>query len=182
METERISFQSLVARTIVVHTVTYVAVGALAAVILGYGQLFALPELACYMRQIEDKWVMAGPLLQPIRGLIFACVFYALRGRLFGSSRGWLVMWLMLVGVGILSTFGPAPGSVEGLVYTRVPLRAQLTGLPEVITQAMLLACVLVWWVRHPERRWVSWVLGALFVVVVALLTLGLTMTQGQPN
>jgi hypothetical protein len=28
------------------------------------------------MRPITDSWVMAGPLFQPVRGLIFALVFY----------------------------------------------------------------------------------------------------------
>ncbi|MGC2662378.1 MAG: hypothetical protein WA324_30810 [Bryobacteraceae bacterium] len=48
---------------------------------------------------------MAGPLLQPIRGLIFALVFYPLRACLFERRNGWLLMSKILVALGILSTF-----------------------------------------------------------------------------
>jgi len=66
------------------------------------------------MRPITDKWVMAGPLLQPIRGLIFALVFYPLRTCFFNRGNGWLLMSWILVALGILSTFAAASGSIEG--------------------------------------------------------------------
>jgi len=51
---------------------------------------FAKPEVACFMRQLNDPVVMAGPLFQPIRGVIFALAFYPLRGVLFGGrADGW---------------------------------------------------------------------------------------------
>jgi hypothetical protein len=37
-------------------------------------------------------------------------------------------MWVTLVLVGIFSTFGPAPGSIEGLVCTVLPAARQLIG------------------------------------------------------
>jgi hypothetical protein len=92
MPTEQMSYLSLTIRTIVVHTVTYFIAGLAASVLLGYANLFALPELSCYMRPVSDRWVMAGPLLQPIRGAIFGSVFYMLRERLFVPSRGWIAL------------------------------------------------------------------------------------------
>ena len=35
-----------------------------------------------------SHWVMAGPLFQPIRGVIFALAFYPLRSVLFAEKRG----------------------------------------------------------------------------------------------
>ena len=43
-------------------TITYFFVGALAATALHYREAFARPEMACWMRQLNDPWVMAGPL------------------------------------------------------------------------------------------------------------------------
>jgi hypothetical protein len=83
------------------------------------GQTFttmAHPESG--MRQMNDPLVMAGPLFQPLRGLVFATVFYPLRERLFCRRDGWLVMSWILIGVGILSTFSAATGSIEGMIYT----------------------------------------------------------------
>jgi hypothetical protein len=181
MQMSQPSFWSLALKTAIVHTVTYFVVGLTAFLLLDYERLFAKPQLAAYMRQTNDPWVMAGPLFQPIRSVFFASVFYWLRERLFAQRLGWLVMWWMLVAVGILSTFGPSPGSLEGMIYTRIPWWEQVVGLPEVLVQSLLLSVLLVYWVRHPEKRWLSWLLGMLFVLVILLPTLGL-MTQRTPN
>ena len=68
--------------------------------------------------------------------------------------------------LGILSTFGPAPGSIEGLVYTIIPVSDQLVGLTEVVPQAFLFSLVLFFWVRHPEKRF-----GDRFVLVAGHCT-----------
>jgi hypothetical protein len=164
----------LAVKTIVVHTITYMLMGMLAATLLGYGEAFAAPWMACWMRQTDDPMVMAGPLFQPIRGLLFALAFYPLRGLLFGRKKGWLVLWWLLVALGILSTFGPAPGSVEGMLYTVIPVSQQLMGWLEVIPQALLLSVILFYWVSHPEKRWLTWLMVAVFVVMLLLPALGL--------
>ena len=83
---------------------------------------FAEAEMRTWMRQISDPIIALGPALQPLRGILFALAFYPLREILFGRKNGWLVTWLLLVALGIFSTFGPAPGSVEGAIYTTLPL------------------------------------------------------------
>jgi hypothetical protein len=171
------SLVSLIARTIVVHTITYFLMGILAATLLGYAEAFATPWMACWMRQLDDPMVTAGPLFAPIRGLIFALAFYPLRGLLFGRKNGWLVLWWLLVALGILSTFGPAPGSVEGVIYTVIPISQQLRGWLEVVTQALLLSVILVYWVNHPKKRWLNWLMGVIFVVMLLLPALGLLVT-----
>jgi hypothetical protein len=167
----------LTARTIVVHTITYFLLGLLASTLLGYAQAFAAPWMACWMRQLDDPLVTAGPLFAPLRGLIFALAFYPLRGVLFGRKNGWLVMWWLLVALGILSTFGPAPGSVEGMVYTVIPISQQLTGWLEVVPQALLLSAILFYWVNHPQKKWLNWVMGTIFVLMLLLPALGLLLS-----
>lgn len=176
MESRPPSFPGLAARTIVVHTITYFLMGLLASTLLGYAESFARPWMACWMRQTDDPIVMAGPLFAPVRGLIFALAFYPLRETFFGRKNGWLIMWWLLVALGILSTFGPAPGSIEGMVYTVIPIWQQLTGWLEVIPQALLLSVILFYWVNHPEKRWLNWLLGAIFVVMLLLPALGLAV------
>jgi hypothetical protein len=111
MNQTRPIFSEAVIKTIVTHTVTYFIMGLLASTILDYTRFFADSNLNLMMRQTNDPWVMIGPLFQPIRGLLFGIVFYLLREPFFGKKNGWLVMWFMLVVVGIISTFGPTPGS-----------------------------------------------------------------------
>jgi len=121
---------------------------------------------------------MAGPLFQPIRGLLFGIAFFLLRDVIFGRKLGWLVLWIVLVVIGIISSFGPAPGSIEGMIYTIIPIRIQMKGLPEVILQALIFSIILVYWVNHSRKKWINWVMGIAFVLVALLPTLGLLIGQ----
>jgi len=163
-------------KTIIVHTVTYMFMGLLASTYLNYEEHYALPYLACWMRQFGDPILTAGVLFQPIRGIIFALAFYPLRDVLFGKKRGWLILWWLLVALGILSTFGPPPGSIEGMIYTVIPITSQIRGYLEIVPQALLLAAGLCYWVNHPEKKWLNWVLGFAFVLSLIFPILGLVL------
>jgi len=178
LEAPRITLPSLTMKTIVVHTVTYFIAGILAYNINGYEKLYAQPPLVYLMRQTSDPIVMAGALFQPIRGVIFALAFYPLRSILFGKPRGWLVMWWLLLALGVLSTFGPAFGSVEGLIYTTIPARAQILGLWEVVLQSFLFSFILFHWVNQPQKRWLPWALSTAFGIALLLPVLGLLATK----
>lgn len=176
MNNNQPGFLALAAKTIVAHSVTYFFMGILASTFLNYAERFARPEMACWMRQLDDPLIMAGPLFQPIRGLIFALAFFPLREILFGKKNGWLIMWWTLVALGILSTFGPPPGSIEGMIYTRIPILDQLTGWLEVVPQALLLSVILFYWVNHPEKKWLNWVMGVVFFLLLLMPIAGLLM------
>ena len=178
LDAKRITLPSLTIKTIVVHTVTYFVAGILAFTLNDYQQMYAQPPLSYFMRPTTDRMVMAGPLFQPIRGVIFALAFYPLRSILFGTRRGWLVLWWLLLALGVLSTFGPAFGSVEGLIYTVIPPREQILGLWEVLLQSFLFAFILFYWVNEPQKRWLRWTMAAAFCIVLLLPVLGLLTTR----
>jgi hypothetical protein len=139
-------------KTAVVHTVTYFMVGVAALFLLDYPTLFRESVLRVWMRPISDPLVMAGPLFQPIRGVLFGAVFYMLRDPFFGHPRGWLTMWVVLVVFGILGTFGAPPGSIEGAIYTVLPLSLHVKLLPEVLVQSFLLSWLVFRWVNREKR------------------------------
>jgi len=174
METKNISLIGLTCKSAVVHTITYFLAGLAAASLFHYEGLFAIPSLAGFMRPYDSTWVMLGPLFQPVRGMLFALAFYPLRANLFQNKYGWLTMWGLLAVLGIFSTYGPTPGSIEGLLYTQVPLASHLRGLPEVLLQSFVYALVLHAWVDHAEKRWIAWLLVAVFLVLMAFPILGL--------
>jgi hypothetical protein len=169
-----------ITKTIVTHTVTYFIIGLLASTILDYPRFFAESSLNLMMRPTNDPWVMAGPLFQPIRGFLFGIVFYLLREPFFGAQNGWLVMWSVLVVVGVISTFGPVPGSLEGMLYTVFPLWVHLRGLPEVLLQSLFLSVIVCYWVNHPRNTWLTWVMGIAFVILMSFPIIGLLV--GQPR
>lgn len=168
----------LIVKTSVVHTLTYFFMGILAYNFLNYEELFATSVLSCFMRPTDSVWVAAGPMFQPIRGLIFALAFYPLREIVFGKKNGWLILWWVLVALGILSTFGAAVGSVEGIIYSIVPV--SILSYVEVVPQAFLLSAILFYWVNHPEKKWLNWVLGIFFVLVMLLSAMGMMAATGM--
>ncbi len=173
---QNITFLGLTVKTAVVHTVTYFIMGLLALYLLEYRTAFSEPITREYMRQVSDPIVALGPALQFIRGILFAIAFHPLREILFGRKNGWLITWLLLVSLGILSTFAAAPGSVEGLLYTKMPVGLQISGWAEVMIQALLLSAILYYWVNHPEKKWLSWVLGIVYVLAVIFSILGFVL------
>ena len=177
MQDRPLTLPGIAARAAVVHTLTYFAVGILALNLFDYSEKFADPGLRSYMRQTDDPLVMAGVLFQPIRGALFGAVFYLLREVLF-RRHGWWIAWATLVVVGIVSPFGPAPGSIEGLIYTKLSMRSLWGGILEVLTQSLLLSVLTFHWVNHPEKRWLTRVLVTLFVIALGLPVIGLLSLQ----
>jgi len=180
LEETRLSLSTLTLKTVVVHTITYFIAGFLAYTLGGYEKTFSEPPLSHLMRPTSDPMVMAGPLFQPVRGAIFALALYPLRRVLFGRSRGWLILWWLLLALGVLSTFGPAPGSVEGLIYTIIPPLDQILGLWEVLLQSLLLSVILFYWVNNPGKRWLNWTLGIAFSIVIILPLMGLFLAPRE--
>lgn len=174
LETSLLNFRTVVVKTTVAHTVTYFVIGVLAFFVFDYARLYAETELRFLMRPTTDPVVMLGPLFQPIRGLVFGCLFFLLRETFFATRWSWLRLWLVLVVVGVMGPMGPAPGSLEGMIFTKIPLVVQLKGLPEVVLQTLVFSRILCYWVDHPEKRWLSWCLGVVFVVACLLPVLGL--------
>lgn len=149
----KVTFAGFALRVIVVHTVTYFVFGMIMSNLLGYAELFKQDVIKDYMLPVGDHRLLAGPFLQPIRGLIFAIGLWPLRELLIASKRGWLILWGLLVTIGILSTPAASPGSLEGIVYTRLPLSYHLIGLPEIVLQTLVFSVFLVGWERQRARR-----------------------------
>ena len=169
------TFWGITLKTIVTHTVTYFLMGFLAFFLFDYATQYTETSLNLLMRPTSEPIVRAGVLFQPIRGFLFGIAFYLLREVFFGKKLGWLIMWVVLIIMGILSTFGPSPGSIEGMVYTVLPLSSHFGwGLLEIYSQALLLSFVTYTWVNHPEKKWLTWVLIAAFCVVLLLPGLAL--------
>jgi hypothetical protein len=174
------SFASIALKTTVVHTVTYFLVGLTAFTFLNYSDKFADPIVANLMRQTDHALVAAGPLFQLLRGFLFGLVFFVLGDVVFPKKRGWLTLWLILVIVGILSPFGAAPSSIEGMIYTVLPGWFHIMGFPEILLQAGLLAFLTHYWVNHPEKKWLNWGFGALLFMVVLFSSLGIFSALGM--
>ncbi|WP_348261922.1 hypothetical protein P8935_19225 [Telmatobacter sp. DSM 110680] len=170
-------FVPLAAKTIACHSITYMIVGALAYHFLHYADFINNP--CSGMRPTTSLWLILGVPLQVFRGVLFASVFYFFREQLFGRKYGWLMMAWLLVGIGILGTFAAPAGSLEGFIYTTTPFWMQVRGYLEIVTQALLLAALLCYWVNHPGKKWLNWGLGVVYLVCAGLPMLALIAPKG---
>lgn len=84
-----------------------------------------------------------------------------------------MVLRYWLAVIGILSPFGAAPSSIEGMIYTLLPVWFHVINFPEIFIQSGLLAFLTHYWVNHPEKRWLNWSLGIATSIVVLLSLLG---------
>jgi hypothetical protein len=58
-------------------------------------------------------------------------------------------------------------------------LRDQVSGgLLEILVQSFLLSSVLYYWVNHPEKRWLSWLMGIIFMLVLIMSLLGFLLAR----
>ena len=175
VDTSPLTLSGVVIKTAIVHTVTYFVAGALAYMMFDYKALWDEPVFNVYMRRLDDPMLMAGPLFQPIRGILFGVVFYLLRREYFEREYGWFTMWVVMVVIGMFCTFGPSPGSIEGLIYSTVPLSLQFGGGSiETFAQALSLSVVVFYWVRQPDKPWLTWVMTVAFLTVLAFSAVGL--------
>lgn len=161
-------------KTAIVHTVTYALCGLIAFNVFNYSAMLANPTMSVYMRNTSDPIVRAGLLFQPLRGILFGLVFFLLRDPFFRRKNGWLTIWATLVVIGIFSTFAPASGSIEGLIYMKAPPLSGWGGMVEILVQSLLLSLLTYFWVAYPERKWQNWVLGIAFAIFLILPVLGL--------
>ena len=159
------SFPSFIWRTSATHIITYFIAGILAVNLMDYESLFQSGGLEHYMHPTDTPIVALGPGLQLVRGVIFAVVLWPFRHVIFNDDKGWLKLWGLFVGLGILATFGPALGSVDGIIYTQIPFDIHLRALPELLLQSFLLSIGLWAWYRKP-RKW----LNILSIILVSLI------------
>lgn len=58
-----------------------------------------------------------------------------------------------------------------------MPVALQISGWAENLTQALLLSTLLNYWVNHPEKKWIAWLLGIIYVLVWVFGILGVVFT-----
>ncbi len=139
-----------VARATVIHVVTYLLAGLVFSNLLDYRAAFEQPVIRDYMVEFGSTALYVGPIVQVVRGVLFGLVLLPFR-RSLDTRLGWLWLWLLVVVIGIVSTPAASPSSLEGLVYSQIPLWYHLFGLPEILVQTLVFS-VLVWaLVRFPQ-------------------------------
>ena len=168
-------------RVIVTHFLTYSLVGALFfalglnvivyyagnpdPVLRGYQEIF---------RATESALVAAGPLFNIIRGILFGLVLYPFREVFITRKRGWFYLWALFLVFALFSTIGPGPGSIEGLIYTNVPLAHHLFTPWEGVIQTLAFSVLLIYWEKSKSKR-LTQILVLFSIMLLVGIVLGVT-------
>lgn len=158
--------------------VTYMLMGVIAASALNYREVFDNSLLSCLYKPFDSPWIAAGPGLQVFRGLIFSLALWFFRDNFLYQKNGWLKLWGLIVGLSILSTTGATPGSIEGMIYTKIPVSDQVLGYFEVIPQTGLFAVIVYWWYQKPKKLW-NIIAAILLFLIILMSFMGVLASQG---
>ena len=171
------SFGTFFWRITSTHVITYFLAGIFAFYLLDYRNIFETPPLSYIMKPTSSLAVAAGPALQLIRGFIFSIALWPFRDIFLNTRYGWLKLWGLLIGLSTLSTTAAAPGSIEGFIYTTIPVKKQIVGYLEVIPQTMLFSLIVYYWYKNPKKAWL--IISIILVSLILLMTLmGIMMTR----
>lgn len=146
-------FLPFVLRVIILHTTTYFLFGLLMSNLFNYKQLFSSEIFKVYMRPYNSLHLVLGPLVQPLRGLLFAVAIWPFKELILQKKLGWLYLWNLFVVFSILSTAAAAPSSIEGVLYTNIPIRHHLLGLPEMLLQTLAFSLLTVFWEKQIKKK-----------------------------
>lgn len=128
---------SFIIKVMAIHTLTYILSGIIFKSVFDYDTLFQLDGVRTYMKNLNTNAVAIGPIIQILRGILLGLVLLPFRTVIY-SKLGWFYLWSLLIIVGVISPYGAAPGTIEGVVYTTIPLKFHLTMLPEIIVQTLV--------------------------------------------
>ena len=145
ISTEKIRF---VAKATIAHIVTYMLCGVIAMALFNYYEHVE----TIGMKSAEEINMLFLLLGQLVRGLLFGIVIWWLRGSIIGKKLAWLKLWAILVIIGIIGVYAPAPGSIEGIIYLvpspgseLLPPAFILGSIAEITMQPLLFSIIVTW-------------------------------------
>jgi len=155
------------------HIISYFLAGIFAYSFLNYQVLFETPPFSGFMKPTNSLAVALGPALQFIRGIIFSIALWPFKETFLNTKYGWLKLWGLLVGLCILSTTAAAPGSVEGFIYTTLPIKGQIIGYLEVMPQTLLFSIMVYYWYKTPKKAWnIISIVSVSIILLVSILAI----------
>jgi hypothetical protein len=158
-------------RIIAMHMLAYFIAAVFAQLTFDYKSLLKSETLSLIMRPWESPLVALGPFLQSINGFFMVLILYRIRHSIINEKNGWITLFLIVSGFSIFAPQAPAPGSFEGFIYTKLPIKEHLVGLPECLFYSFLFSFGLYNWYKRPKRLWnVLTITGLSIISLISLL------------
>ncbi len=157
---------------VVSHFITYFFVGIVFFFLglnsSGYYEKHPIDLISALHRDSNSIWVMAGPLFQLIRAFLFSLALFPIKDIFIERKYGWLYLWLIFIVFAIFAPAGEAPGSIEGIVYTKLPFLFHILYFPELVIQSLLFSLLFLGW----EKREIKKIITIPLIIISALILL----------
>jgi len=148
---------SFFVKVIITHVITYMVVGAIASQLLNYEDIVMDFFGFKPMDEIKFSTILLGQIL---RGFLLGMVIWWIKDSIINKKLAWLKLFVILVILGIFNTYGPAHGSIEGLIYLdtsrfeNIPFSMSFSIL-EVLIQPLLFSIIVCtnWKELHNNLR-----------------------------
>jgi hypothetical protein len=86
---------------------------------------------------------------------------------------------LLIFGLCYVLTVSAAVGSFEGIIYTHIPLKFHLIGLPEIVLYNTIFTIMLWLWYKKPQKLYN--IISAILVAIIVLMSLlGILVSIGM--
>ena len=155
-------------RVIAAHVIAYFIAGVIAMNLFDYERLFSSGILSSLMKPTTAPIiVLGGTVFQVFRGIVVALILLPLRKVFTNEKYGFLKLGVLILGLSVLSTFGPAFGSIEGFIYTKMSVVEQILGYPEALIWISLFIGIL-WSFYKFEKK----AINIIAIVLLALIVL----------
>ncbi|MDR0387546.1 MAG: hypothetical protein LBH57_05875 [Treponema sp.] len=173
----RLNVKKYIWQMVYSHTIAYCFAGFVGLFV--YKELYARGILSSFMRSADDPIVALGPFLQIFRGLIIALIILPVRKVFFEEKYGLAKLGLVIIGLSLFSTIGPAMGSFEGYIYSTIPFMYQTWGYPESIIYVLLFTGILKLSIKYGHKK-IFTILTIMLMIFISLIgILGFMAAKG---
>ena len=170
---EKFPMAKFIWRITYAHVISFVFAGIFAMIFMNYAELYAKEPLSLFMKPVTHPIVSLGMILQVIRGIIVALVLYPSRKAFFVEKYGLLKLGLIILGLSVLSTFGPGIGSVDGYIFTTLPISIHVLGYPEAIIWILLFIGILYLSDKFKDKKVIHIISITLMVLIFCIAIMG---------
>ena len=144
--------KNFILKVTIIHVVTYIVCGMLSMTLFDYQS--SVEQIG--MRDTNSLIVSLAPLFQLFRGFLFGIVLWMIRDVFLSKKKGWFIIWIIILILGVFNTPATAPCSIEYFIYCEPAMetmKVELGGLIEILIQTFLFSVVSFYAIKHGEKR-----------------------------
>ncbi len=172
--------KQFVFRIAVSHTIAYFLAGIFALAFMNYKEHFSSDTMGILMHPVDFPIVALGPALNIFRGIILGLILLSIQSVILGD-KGFLKLAILTLGLSLISTIGPTPGSFDGYIYTKLPTEYHLLGIPEALLYVVVFTSIPYFWYKMEKKSF-----NAIAIILVLLILLmsfaGFLQAKGLMN